>query len=148
MTYSIGQVAKAVGLPSKTIRFYEDSGIIAPAARTENGYRSYSKSAIEELKVIKYARDLGLPLHEIKKLMQGCELHGCHHSKDYLHTYIGDYLSLIDGKIQELEELKTRLENFRFDMSNEQCNPGDEYCCNIFHQIVTKSLNGKGGDKV
>ena len=53
--YEIGETAKITGLPAKTIRFYEEEGVISPALRGENGYRQYPEQSIEELKVLKYA---------------------------------------------------------------------------------------------
>lgn len=138
--YTIGQVAKIVGLSAKTIRFYEDSGIISSPLRTENGYRSYSLSVLEEIKVIKYARDLGLPLSEIRKLTKGCENRNCCHPAEHIKSVITSYLALIDNKIQELNTFKTRLENFQPTLDNK-----NSYCCDIFHQIVLKTLNEKGG---
>jgi DNA-binding transcriptional MerR regulator len=143
--YTIGQVSNIVGLPTKTIRFYEEAGVLSPAARSENGYRTFPQSAIEELKVIKYARDLDLPLSEIKKLMKGCcEKGKCSHSQNYLKKFVADYLALITKKIQELSILQTRLQTFQKNI--ETVEKDGTYCCDIFHQIIDSAEKRKGGE--
>lgn len=66
----ISQVAAQVGLSSKTIRYYENEGIIPPADRGVQGYREYSAAQIEALCFIKRARELGFSLSESRDLLQ------------------------------------------------------------------------------
>ncbi len=66
---SIGEAASRSGVPAKTIRFYEDEGIIAPAPRRENRYRSYSQVDVQTLRFIHRARNLGFPLREVADLV-------------------------------------------------------------------------------
>jgi DNA-binding transcriptional MerR regulator len=143
--YSIGQASKLTGLSAKTIRFYEESGIITPASRRDNLYRSYSRSAIEELKVIKYAKDLGLPLSEIKKLMIGCEGGNCQHSKEYLETIISNYRERVKKQIRQFKILEEKLTELKKSLKESAfiCNDKNEFCCNIFHQIAEKEINKK-----
>ena len=55
---NIAEVAKAAGLPAKTIRYYEDIGLIQPA-RSENGYRAFASSDLHKLAFVARARSLG-----------------------------------------------------------------------------------------
>ena len=66
----IGEVARLSGFPVKTIRYYEERGLLEPAARTETGYRLYSRVEVERLKFIKRAKLLGLKLGEISDLVE------------------------------------------------------------------------------
>jgi MerR family copper efflux transcriptional regulator len=66
----IGEVADHSGVSPKTIRFYEETGIIKPAARGENGYRVYSEADIQTLSLIQRARALGFPLKDISRLLE------------------------------------------------------------------------------
>jgi MerR family copper efflux transcriptional regulator len=124
--YAIGQVAKITGLPTKTIRFYEEQGVIESPAREDNGYRYYSEENLEEIKLIKNARDLGLPLSEIKKLTVGCEHGDCTHSKEYVQQTIEKYIDLLSERITQMENLKSRLRKL---LTN------GPYCCEILHQL-------------
>ncbi|MEH6579155.1 MAG: Cu(I)-responsive transcriptional regulator [Amphritea sp.] len=67
---NISQAAKSAGLSSKTIRFYEQQGIIPPAERAANGYRYYTDRQLEKLRFIKRARSLGFSLEESRELLQ------------------------------------------------------------------------------
>ena len=67
---NISQAASATGLTSKTIRFYEEQGVIPPAQRANNGYRVYSDKQLERLRFIKRARDMGFSLEESRDLLQ------------------------------------------------------------------------------
>jgi DNA-binding transcriptional MerR regulator len=106
--YTIGQVAKITGLPAKTLRFYEEKGVIKNAYREENGYRYYDDENIEDIKLIKYARDLGLPLSEIMKLMIGCKNGDCEHTKAEVQKDIEGYLEMLSERIRQMQNLKDR----------------------------------------
>ncbi len=58
--YLIGELAKAVGVKSDTIRFYERSGLLPRPTRTEAGYRTYDTRSLQKLRFIKKAQALGL----------------------------------------------------------------------------------------
>ncbi len=68
-TLDIGGCARATGVPTKTIRYYESIGLLPPARRADNGYRVYGESEIETLRFVRRARDLGFSLEEIAKLL-------------------------------------------------------------------------------
>ena len=131
---SISQLGKKVGLSTKTIRFYEESGVISQASREENGYRTYDDAAVETLSLIKNVRDLGLPISEIKELMVGC-LSGqdCQHTKQHLEMRITNYISLLERKIKQFSSLKQNLEslNKHIGSDRDDC----KYCCNILYQL-------------
>ena len=66
---NIGEAANLSGVSAKMIRYYEEVALITPPARNQNGYRSYNKSNIHELKFIRRARDLGFTVEQISGLM-------------------------------------------------------------------------------
>ena len=55
----IGEAVRRSGMAAKTIRFYEEAGLIAPASRTGNGYRGFGEDDVRRLQFIHRARDLG-----------------------------------------------------------------------------------------
>ena len=65
---NIGHVARASSLPPKTIRYYEDIGLIEPARRA-NGYRDYSENDAHVLRFIQRARRLGFTIEECRQLL-------------------------------------------------------------------------------
>ncbi|MFD3537027.1 MerR family transcriptional regulator [Streptomyces sp. NPDC058664] len=67
--YSIGELARRTGLTVKTIRFYSDRGIVAPADRSPAGYRLYNIDAVARLDLVRTLRELGLDLPTIRKVV-------------------------------------------------------------------------------
>ena len=65
----IGQVAERTGLSLRTIRFYEESGLVVPTARSEGGFRLYSDDDVARLEVIKRMKPLGFSLDEMRELL-------------------------------------------------------------------------------
>ena len=66
----ISQLARLSGVPSKTIRYYEEIGLAPNASRNSNGYREYGQADIDRLAFIRRCRELQIPIEEIKKLVQ------------------------------------------------------------------------------
>jgi DNA-binding transcriptional MerR regulator len=142
---TIGQLSTQSGVPTKTIRFYEEIGLIAPAERTENKYRTYPLSSVEELSLIKNARDLGLPIPEIKKLMLGCIDGDCEHSQQYVNKEVGDYIGVLEAKIRQLTHLKSQLQLLRKQWVTNPLSSGP-YCCNVLGQIAHLPKGGEQND--
>ncbi len=66
---TIGQASASSGVPSKTIRFYEELGLVKPAERLANRYRAYDESNVQTLRFIRRARSLGFSLQEVDALL-------------------------------------------------------------------------------
>lgn len=141
---TIGNLSQKIGLPAKTIRFYEEIGLIDIPKRAENGYRIYSADAIEKLSLIKNARDMGLPIPEIRKLMKGCSDGNCSHTKEYVKEEIHEYLKVLDEKIQQMQILRQKLQDLKENINTDNCD-NSGYCCNILKQISDEKV--KGGEK-
>lgn len=69
---SISQVSKETGLSVKSIRHYEEIGLIPAPPRSENGYRYYPDDLIKQLYFIKSTKEAGFNLKESKALLQLC----------------------------------------------------------------------------
>ncbi len=64
---NISDVAKKTGLTSKAIRFYEEKGLVTPPLRSENGYRTYSQQHLDELTLLRQARQVGFNLGRVPR---------------------------------------------------------------------------------
>jgi DNA-binding transcriptional MerR regulator len=65
---TIGHVAKVTGVAAKTIRYYEEIGVLPAPTRTASGYRQYDEPGVQRVRFIRRARTLGLPLRNLKML--------------------------------------------------------------------------------
>lgn len=103
---NIGAAAEASGLPPKTIRYYEEIGLVAPA-RTGSGYRDYSSDDVHRLRFLHRARSLGFPIEECRTLLSLYEdkSRASAEVKAIAETRIAE----IDRKIGELQSLRRTL---------------------------------------
>lgn len=100
----IGELAKEVGINPKTIRYYEEQGLLPIPPRSEAGYRLYSRETLQRLEFIRKAKGLGLSLAEIKNIINIAESgeSPCPHT-----------LAIIEGKIKDLEQRIQELNDLR-----------------------------------
>lgn len=67
---TIGQLAKAAGVPTSTVRYYERAGLVRPDFRTGGNYRGYAPATLERLKFIRSAQATGLSLQDVEALLE------------------------------------------------------------------------------
>lgn len=67
--HRIGEVADRVGLSLRTVRYYEEQGLVVPESRTEGGFRLYAERQIERLLLVKSMKPLGFSLDEMRELL-------------------------------------------------------------------------------
>ncbi|MCL5410518.1 MAG: MerR family transcriptional regulator [Patescibacteria group bacterium] len=106
---TIGQVAKRVSISAKTIRYYDEVGLLTSLKREENKYRVFSKEDVQRLYMIKKTRSLGIPVKEIKEILSKCMEKDCTNAETYVKNQLPKYIYSIDKKIEELKELKKQL---------------------------------------
>ncbi|MGI8504815.1 MAG: heavy metal-responsive transcriptional regulator [Hassallia sp.] len=109
----IGSVAKESGISIKTIRYYDELGLLKVSGRTEGGFRLFDYDVLARLHFIKRAQSLGLSLSEIKDFLDvhdGGEL-PCEHIKPKLQ----DKLIAIDEQIRQLFILRQELQGLLSD---------------------------------
>jgi DNA-binding transcriptional MerR regulator len=122
--YTIEQVATRTGLTKRTLRYYEEVGLLPPTGRTEGNYRRYSESDVERLERIKELRDLlGFSLGEIRELLRAEEERGqirvAYQQEtetpvkiaqlDRADELIREQLHLIEQRFIGLEQMRTSL---------------------------------------
>lgn len=103
---NIGEAARQSGLPTKTIRYYEDINLIRPARRN-NGYRDYSNQDLHKLKFLQRARGLGFSVKECRQLISLYE--DCKRASADVKALAKHHLEEIDHKIAELHSLRDAL---------------------------------------
>ena len=103
---NISDVAKRAGLPAKTIRYYEDIGLIRPM-RAANGYRSFRETDLHKLAFLGRARALGFTIEECRTLLALYEDEGRESAQ--VKAVAEGHLSAIDAKIAQLQSMRATL---------------------------------------
>lgn len=107
---TIGQVAKATGVAAKTIRYYEQIGVLPSPSRTAAGYRQYDSPGVQRLRFIRRARSLGLPLHDLRALTITVDGRPRPALRPRLLALVREQLSAVQHQIVELQRLQRQLE--------------------------------------
>jgi MerR family mercuric resistance operon transcriptional regulator len=68
--FMIGELARAAGVPTSTVRYYEREGIVRPAGRSTSNYRLYSAQDVERLRFIRAAQATGFTLKDVTELLR------------------------------------------------------------------------------
>ncbi len=103
---NIGDVSERAGLPTKTIRYYEEIGLIRPL-RSANGYRAFRESDLHKLAFIGRARSLGFSIEECRTLLALYE--DKHRASADVKALAEQHLDQIEAKIAELRQMQATL---------------------------------------
>jgi len=69
MEYTVQQLAKTAGISSRTLRYYDEIGLLKPARLTSSGYRIYGPKEVDRLQQILFFRELGVGLEQIREII-------------------------------------------------------------------------------
>jgi DNA-binding transcriptional MerR regulator len=109
----VGQLAEATSVPAKTIRYYEQVGVLPAASRSAAGYRQYYHRDIHRLLFVRRARSLGLSLSQLRDLTAGLEGEGCGTIRPRLQRLVTEQLRAVQQQIAELHTLERQLMDVR-----------------------------------
>ena len=104
---NIGEAARAVDLPTKTVRYYADVGLVRPSGRSESGYRLYSDVELRKLVFVRKARSFGFSVDECRELLRLYEDRD-RSSRDVKELAM-ERIRQIESKMQELQSLHDEL---------------------------------------
>lgn len=103
----IGEVAETTGVSTKTLRYYEDEGLIHEPNRTSGGYRDYGPDIIDRVGFIRQAQAAGLTLHQIAEILQ---------IRDGGRAPCGHVARLVDDRLADVEERLAELRATRMQL--------------------------------
>ena len=106
---TIGKLAKRTGVPPKTIRYYEQVGVLPEPGRNEAGYRMFPEIDVRRLELVRRARAMDMGLPEVKALVQLASSGRCDGFQGHLRELLHRKLAEVDHRIVALEELKQDL---------------------------------------
>lgn len=116
---TIGALARLTGIPAKTIRFYEEIGLLPPAQRTANRYRRYGQANVNRLVLLRRIRLLGVPLPAAKPLLAEAPDARCADVQRDLLTLVDARLAALDRELAELHALRD--ETLRYSRALAEC---------------------------
>ncbi|HKL70180.1 Cu(I)-responsive transcriptional regulator [Salibaculum sp.] len=124
---NIKEVATRTGLPAKTIRYYEDIGLVTPD-RAENGYRSFERTHLHKLAFLARARGLGFSIEDCRGLLALWEDR---------ERASGDVRAIATAHLAEIEEKIAGLEEMRATLSDlvSACHGDDRPDCPILKRL-------------
>jgi len=112
----INEIEHIVGLSKKSIRLYEEEGLLKPKRHPENDYRIYDEEDIKKLKIIKFMRELGVPIKELKELFEGTlSLEDCMNERIDKITREEEKFARVRSMCIEIRDSKNTFEEFNFD---------------------------------
>lgn len=107
MEYTINNTAKLVGISSRTLRYYDEIGLLKPKRISSNGYRIYGQKEIERLKEIIFYKEMGLPLDEIQRIISSKEFDGLSALKDHLENLLSQRNKLDDKILNVVSTIRS-----------------------------------------
>ena len=125
----IGDAARSSGLPTKTVRYYADIGLVAPSGRHGNGYRDYSESDVRRLGFVRRARAFGFSIDECRELL------GLYADRDRASA---DVKRIAEARIADLECQMAELAALKADLERlaEACRGDGKPDCPILNGLA------------
>lgn len=129
---NIGQAAKFSGVSAKSIRYYEQIGLVPKVSRSDAGYRNYGTQDVQNLRFIRRARDLGFSVRQISELLVlwGDPDRGCIDVKAMALSHVAG----LKAKIADLQAMAQTLEQLA-----EQCHGNDRPDCPIIAGLAQRT---------
>lgn len=132
LSLSIGDLGRRTHCKVQTIRWYEEVGLLPPAARTAGGHRVYGGQHLARLNFIRHARELGFPLDAVRALLalsdrpdRRCE---------EAHALASEQLALVEDKLRRLDALRIELARM-----TDACSGGVAGECRILETLADHS---------
>lgn len=132
--FSIGALAKAAGVSTPTVRYYEEIGLLPRANRTSGGQRSYDSDDLNRLTFIRQCRDFGFGIDQVRVLLDLSisSDRDCSETRSIAHRHLDE----VRAKVAELRQLESRLEGF-VQRCDAICAGGPGQDCVIFKDMST-----------
>ena len=132
---NISEAASRSGLSAKTIRYYEDIELIAPARRGDNGYRQYDGEAVEELHFLARAREVGFDLQECRQLLD-LQRDRARHSR-HARELVLEKNQQLQSRIEKLQAMQQVLQGMA-----SRCRGDEGPDCAILEDLAGTSREG------
>lgn len=108
---TIGQLSELAGVPRKTIRYYEEVGVLPRPSRNDARYRLYSDIDVRRVELVRRARALDMGLTEVRELVEWASTGSCDDFQERFQEVLRRKLREVDQRIADLEHLKDDLQS-------------------------------------
>lgn len=112
----IGDLAEATGLSHRTIRYYDEVGLLPASSRSEGGFRRYTGADLQRMLVIRSMKPLGFSLEEMRELLQTVDLLAAEPGHRQAREKLDDYIARAAAKRDKLALNLQRAESFIADL--------------------------------
>src|SRR5436190_17663059 len=140
-TLTVSMLAKQVGVPAGTVRYYDRAGLLPPVARSPAGYRPYGEDAADRLRFVKGAQRIGLRLREVAELLAVRDRGACPcgHAKALVDRRLGE----LDAEIARLVDLRAELTRLAARCGPDACpDPAGAWPCEAEFVALGKEVSG------
>ncbi len=128
---TIGVLARGSGVRVRTLRFYEEQGLITPLGRTSKGYRLYGPAALDDLAFVKGAKRLGLHLDQIGDLLQIRREGQCPCKRT--RELVSERLQEAEAALREIRDLRDHLRRTVREWEAEPSSDARSPCRSVAH---------------
>ncbi len=129
---NIGEAAQLSGVPAKTIRYYEEVGLIPPARRSEAGYRRFGSRDLSTLRFVQRARSLGFTVRDVAALLALWQ--NTARASSEVKALASQHCARIDAKIAELQSMRRTLDDLMA-----RCHGDERPDCPILDDLARRS---------
>lgn len=136
--YTIGQLAELSGTSARSLRFYEEAGLLAPRRDPANGYRSYGAEDVDRLQEILLLRRLGVAVRDIAPMLSG--------SPEERQEVLCRHLALLKAERTRLDDVIATVERTLADMRGETTMTDEEKFEGLKHELVEENEESYGDE--
>jgi DNA-binding transcriptional MerR regulator len=138
MRYTIKEIAGLAGVTTRTLRYYDQIGLLPPAEIGSNGYRYYDKDSLLHLQQILFYRELDVPLNEIQLIMSRPDFN--------LENALADHRARLSKRWQRLEALITTIDKTIANLQGGRQMAAEDYFEGFDHRQYEDEVKQRWGD--
>ena len=132
----IGEVATRAGVSVDTVRFYERERLLPSLGRTPGGFRLFGPEAVDRIRFIKQAQELGFALDEVRDMLRADGSAECRHIHDLLEAKLAE----VDERIERMRSFRGQLATYLAECEHTLDEQGEGADCPVVDEIAHRPL--------
>lgn len=135
-TLQIGDVAARAGVSVDTVRYYERERLLPSLGRSRGGFRLFGPDAVDRIRFIKQAQELGFALHEIRTMLRADGSAECRH----VHDLLKEKLDEVDERMRRMRVFRRQLTTYLAECEHTLEREGEGADCPVVDEIAHRPL--------